>query len=201
MMCRGVFTFSTMSISFITRTSRASRCRLFLAGWSLRLSPAESSSQRLTEKANREPWENVYLILLCPSVQSPCSIPLITVWTVSTSNPGAHTSPEQQKPPNSSVRHLHGAVDQSEHSASQGSPTGSRFVQHRPEQSSEYRGTRPTLVYFIVRLSNCGLLTEPGHNPNQPNTETDLRREGPNMSPFFLRPLHLHVSVKVGWRN
>lgn len=38
-------------------------------------------------KANRQRCENVYLIFLCPLVQSPCSIPLITVSTVSTSHP------------------------------------------------------------------------------------------------------------------
>lgn len=59
-------------------------------------------------KANREPCENVCLVLLC-----------LFASTVSTFYPCVYTSPDQQKPSNSLVQYLHRAADQSEHSASQ----------------------------------------------------------------------------------
>lgn len=53
----------------------------------LKFAHASSREQQRQEKPTGKPCENVYLIFLCPLVQSPCSIPLLTVSTVSTSNP------------------------------------------------------------------------------------------------------------------
>lgn len=161
-------------------------------------------SRREQQRVEKPVGLYVNLIFLCLLVQSPCSIPLITVPTVSTFNPSAHTSPEQQKPPNSLVYYFHGCIDQSEHSACLTRlrncplwPTGSTFVQRRPEQSSEYRSTRPTLVYFIVQLSNCGFLTVPGNNPQPAIYRDGSGRRRPKHE-SFLCPFHLHVSGPVG---
>lgn len=88
----------------------------FLPGWSSCEPPAESSSERKSQQAAM--WKCLphlslslgTITLLNPSYNS---------FNSQHFSPWAHTSPEQQKPPNSSVRHLHGAADQSEHSASE----------------------------------------------------------------------------------
>lgn len=85
-------------------------------GWSSYEPPAESSSKRKSQQAAM--WKCL------PHL--PLSLGTITLLNPSYNSfnsqhfsPWAHTFPEQQKPPNSSVQHLHGAVDQSEHSASE----------------------------------------------------------------------------------
>lgn len=64
--------------------------------------------------------------------------------------PWAFTSPAQQKPPNSLVRPLHGAVDRSEHSASQGSETA-----HLSQQEAHL---------FSTNLNNPQSIEAPGQH-------------------------------------
>lgn len=157
--------------------------------------PAESSSEQKSQQAF---MGNVYPIFLCPLVQSPCSIPLITVSTISTFNP-APIHPQSSR--NLLIHlclicmELKTTVNILPHIICPLEPTGSTFAQLRPEQSSEYRSTRPTVVYFIVQLSNCVLLTNRGHNPDQPSTEMALRGEGQNTSPS-VSALSTCMSVK-----
>lgn len=100
---------------------------------------------------------------------------------------------------NSLVQYLHRAADQSEYSASTPincslEPARSTFVQHKPEQSSEYRGTRLTLVYLTVQPFSHGLLTVLGQS-----TQAVYRKgRRPKHESSILCPFHLHATGPVG---
>lgn len=100
------------------------------------------------------------------------------------------------------TQYLHGAIEQREHLASQGSKTVHLIQQEAHLFSADPNNPESTeaLGQLHCTAVQTWLADHPGHNSSEPSTETAQRGKGQKHESSFLRSSHLHVSGPVGWR-